>query len=194
MLKPGGHLHGIIGNSWIMNTVRGSTDIRPDDNLLLKNLKDITKFTKQKDAVKFSNVQVSNTYFIHIKKQPFGIYTDTNNRILNTKYYIIQPDITIGQDIEDGEKSLKDLLPEKTEKINYVEAPPEKPKEEPKKDLNNEILNIVITNKSIIGKVLAKINFKGRIENNVINLASQINRNFKTDKEKQDFIDAVRTQ
>lgn len=194
MLKPGGNLHAIIGNSWADNK---PTNKPPDENKLLSNLKSITRFKKQKDALKFSDVQVANTYIIHIRKPLYGKYVNNSNLInsnliLNLKFYKeTTEEKSLGQAIEDGVESLKNLLPEKTEKINYIEATPEKPKEEPKKDLNNEILNIVITNKSIIGKVLAKMNFKGRIENNVINLASQINQNFKTDKEKQDFIDAV---
>jgi hypothetical protein len=123
MLKPGGHLHAIIGNSWFENKPSNKP---PDEDELLFNLKSITKFTKQKDAIKFSKVQVSNTYFIHIKK-PIENDPNIDNAILRIKYYHNNNSL-IGQAIEDGEKSLKDLITEKTEKINYTEALPEKPK------------------------------------------------------------------
>jgi hypothetical protein len=206
MLKPGGHLHAIIGNSWIMNTARGSSTTYPDDNLLLKNLKDITKFKKQKDAIKFSNVQVSNTYFIHIKKEPFGIYTNTNDRILNTKYYIIQPDITIGQEIESGEKSLKDLITEKTEKINYTEAPPDNKtinviNKYDENEIGNVIRQIVSDYPSIIKDVYKDMNIikdenkdilsNRFLETDKVKLRRQINDTFQTREQLLYFIDAV---
>ena len=121
MLKPGGHLHAIIGKDWYDNTPLAN---QPDDNDLLLDIKQITTFKKQKDSVKFSNVQVSNTYFIHIKK-PMNSNPLIDDAILKIKYYK-NNDALIGEEIEQGEISLKEavLNNENLEKIkNYVEEP-----------------------------------------------------------------------
>lgn len=105
MLKPGGHLHAIIGKDWYDNTPKSSP---PDDNELLLDIKQITTFKKQKDSVKFSNVQVSNTYFIHIKK-PIDHNPLIDDAILKIKYYK-NNDTLVGQEIEDGTISLKEVI------------------------------------------------------------------------------------
>lgn len=120
MLKPGGHLYAIIGKDWADNTPDNIN--RPDDNELLFNLKQITQFKKQKDAISFSDVKVSNTYFISIKK-PIRSDPKLDDAILRIKYYR-SIDNSFGQSLEDGEKSLKDILVEKTEKIKFVESMP----------------------------------------------------------------------
>jgi len=126
MLKPGGHLHAIIGKDWFNNTPSKSP---PDDNELLLDIKQITTFKKQKDSVKFSNVEVSNTYFIHIKK-PLDSNPLIDDDILKIKYYK-NNDALIGEEIEEGTISLKEavLNNENLEKIDkYVDEPIKKKK------------------------------------------------------------------
>lgn len=201
MLKPGGHLHAIIGNSWFENKPSNKP---PDEDELLFNLKSITKFIKQKDAIKFSKVQVSNTYFIHIKK-PIENDPKIDNAILRIKYYHNNNSL-IGQAIEDGEKSLKDLITEKTEKINYTEAPPDNKtinviNKYNDNEIGNVIRQIVSDYPSIIKDVYKDMNiikdenkdiiFGRVLETDKVKLIRQVNDTFQTREQKLYFIDAV---
>ena len=120
MTKIGGHIHGIISGKWV--DYRAGEDNNKLHNKqyieMFEKIKSMTQFKALKQLVKFSNVSVSNTYFIHIRKTN----GDLDDYIKNIKYYKFSK-TTIGQSIENGEKSLKDLKEEPTEKINYIKAP-----------------------------------------------------------------------
>lgn len=102
MLKVGGILMGIIGNSF--DTLKNE---RP--SWLKSHCK-----PKKIEAKKYSGVLITNTYMIQIVKKN----NDEDKGILNKKFYA-STDLTLGTEIVNGEFSLTDLKTEPTEKTEY---------------------------------------------------------------------------
>ena len=102
MLKVGGMLMGIIGNSF--DTLKNE---RP--SWLKSHCK-----PKKIEAKKYSGVLITNTYMIQIVKKN----NDEDKGILNKKFYA-STDLTLGTEIVNGEFSLTDLKTEPTEKTEY---------------------------------------------------------------------------
>jgi tRNA1(Val) A37 N6-methylase TrmN6 len=101
MLKVGGKLMGIIGNSF---------DTLKDERTIW--LKSHCK-PKRLETKKYSGVLISNTYMIEIVKKN----NNEDKDILNKKFYKTT-DLTLGTEIENGEVSLEELKTEATEKLD----------------------------------------------------------------------------
>jgi len=120
MLKPGGQIHAIISGKWLNYK---------SDNKNLNYIKEFTKFENIGDNIKYSGVQVKNTYFISIIKpipiteKEILLTKDIDNEILQIKYYNELDNSLIGESIINGETHLDDIKEPETEKIKYKEAP-----------------------------------------------------------------------
>jgi len=128
MLKPGGQIHAIISGKWLNYK---------SDNKNLNYIKEFTKFENIGDNIKYSGVQVKNTYFISIIKpipiteKEILLTKDIDNEILQIKYYNELDKSLIGESILNGETHIDDIKEPETEKITGF-------KEAPKQNITND--------------------------------------------------------
>jgi methylase of polypeptide subunit release factors len=96
------------------------------------------------------------------------------------------------KEYDDIRKKQKDIKEEPIKEEPIKDEPADEPADEPELTLGDKLFAIVLKTKiDDIKKALLKLNFKGKMNTNKLQLATQLNQNFKTDKQKQDMIDAI---